>query len=513
MSASREKNKRKQIAAEPVTASNEKKGMSKSLKWTLGVVCAVLVIALIVFFSMLTNGFFASHTTAAIASGHKLSPVEVNYFYRSAYSNLQNQFGDFFSYMIDTETPLDEQVYDEESGQTWADVLTEQALLNASQTYAVYDEAVKNGFTLTEDEQTALDQQIESLELYAPVYGLSSANAFLTAQFGSGSDTKSYRNFLEVNTLAESYAQHINDSFTYSESEIDDAYAADPTAYDSVDYRLYVITDSFFPIEHEHDEDGEEVEPTEEEQAEQKAKMEALAKQIAEQTQGDESAFNFAAHQNAPESSKENYLDDSYTLRSVSSKSAAVTELADWLYDDARQAGDTTYVENSNGYYVAFYLSRDTHDYPMPNVRHILLRVEDTSDEQAMSEAKEKAEDLLAQYEAGDQTEDAFIELVKENSDDGNAATGGLYENIAPGQMVEEFEDWCYEEGRKAGDTGIVETQYGYHVMYFSGTGDNLRDYLVESALRQDDYSAWNEATIADASYTTKSFGMKFTTK
>ena len=33
--------------------------------------------------------------------------------------------------------------------------------------------------------------------------------------------------------------------------------------------------------------------------------------------------------------------------------------------------------------------------------------------------------------------------------------------------MVEEFNDWCFDAARKPGDTGIVETPYGYHVMYF----------------------------------------------
>ena len=33
--------------------------------------------------------------------------------------------------------------------------------------------------------------------------------------------------------------------------------------------------------------------------------------------------------------------------------------------------------------------------------------------------------------------------------------------------MVEEFEDWCFDEARQPGDHGIVKTSYGYHIMYF----------------------------------------------
>lgn len=64
MSASREKNKRKEQAAVPETANEAKKGMSKGLKTTLIAVCTVLVVCIVVFFYMLTSGFFASHTTA-----------------------------------------------------------------------------------------------------------------------------------------------------------------------------------------------------------------------------------------------------------------------------------------------------------------------------------------------------------------------------------------------------------------------------------------------------------------
>ena len=38
--------------------------------------------------------------------------------------------------------------------------------------------------------------------------------------------------------------------------------------------------------------------------------------------------------------------------------------------------------------------------------------------------------------------------------------------------MVTEFNDWCFDETRKAGDHGIVKTRFGYHIMYFVGTND-----------------------------------------
>lgn len=129
----------------------------------------------------------------------------------------------------------------------------------------------------------------------------------------------------------------------------------------------------------------------------------------------------------------------------------------------------------------------------MVNVRHILLEC-DTTDEDAAAETLAQAEDLLAQWQAEDGTEDGFAALAEEYSADGGSNTnGGLYENVYPGQMVTNFNDWCFAEGRQVGDTGIVESDYGYHIMYFSGFGD---DYWYQSALADMLYETYNNVYL-----------------
>ena len=121
-------------------------------------------------------------------------------------------------------------------------------------------------------------------------------------------------------------------------------------------------------------------------------------------------------------------------------------------------------------------------DYDMVNVRHILIKAEADEDgsysDDARAAAKEKAEAILAEYEAGDKTEESFAALAETYSDDGGSNTnGGLYEDVYKDEMVAEFNDWCFDPSRKAGDTGLIfvdnEDYYvGYHIMYFSGLGD-----------------------------------------
>ena len=64
--------------------------------------------------------------------------------------------------------------------------------------------------------------------------------------------------------------------------------------------------------------------------------------------------------------------------------------------------------------------------------------------------------------------------------------------------MVTTFNDWCFAEGRKAGDYGIVETEHGYHLMYFVGNSETtFRDYMVENTLRNEEYNKWTADLVA----------------
>lgn len=116
-------------------------------------------------------------------------------------------------------------------------------------------------------------------------------------------------------------------------------------------------------------------------------------------------------------------------------------------------------------------------DGKVVDVRHILVVPKGgTQDEQGQTTYSEDeweacrkaAEEILNQWKAGTADEAYFAQLATEKTEDpGSQATGGLYTNVYEGQMVPEFNDWCFDDSRQTGDTGLVRTSYGYHVMYF----------------------------------------------
>ncbi len=149
------------------------------------------------------------------------------------------------------------------------------------------------------------------------------------------------------------------------------------------------------------------------------------------------------------------------------------------------------------------------------DVRHILIMPEGGTKSEdgkttVYSEAeweacRAKAQKVLDDYLAGEKTEMAFADLsVKHNEDTGSVSNGGLYTYVAKGDMVKPFEDWCFDDSRKEGDTGLVKSDFGYHVMYYvcgdEGwirlSTDGAKSVKADQMLRQ-----WVEATTLDVNY------------
>lgn len=142
-------------------------------------------------------------------------------------------------------------------------------------------------------------------------------------------------------------------------------------------------------------------------------------------------------------------------------------ELTAQEIEDYYAANESTFVENGV----------EKNDEQYVAVRHILIAPEGgttgedgtvTYSDEEWETARGTAQSLLDQWAAGEATEEAFAQLANEHSTDpGSNTNGGLYEQVALGQMVEPFETWCFDESRQYGDSGLVQTDYGYHVMFF----------------------------------------------
>jgi len=536
MSASRKKMLRREENRAAMTERQEKElKEAKKLKLYTALFTAAIAIMIVVVLvtSITSSGIIQRNTTALTVGEEKISTVELNYYYIDAVNSWLNNYGSYAQlFGLDTTKPLNEQFYDEANEQTWADYFLETATSNAKGVYALYQNAKANGFTLTQEALDSIDSTMANFDLYGAMYGFANGEGYLQAVYGAGTNEKSFREYLTVQTTANEYYVETYNGLTYSDEDLRAAEAENYGKYSSFSYDYYYLAANKFYEGGTEGENGTTT-YTDEEKAAGAAKAKETADSLLTATNLEELNEAIAALEINAESTSAKAT--TVTDRLYSSVDAV---LRDWVASADRKAGDITVIESSttsvaehehteeeheheeiktvNGYYVVLWNSADSNLDPLVNVRHILLGHEGgttneetgsvTYSDEEKAAAKAKAEELLASFTG---TEEDFAALANEKSTDtGSNTNGGLYENVYPGQMVTNFNDWCFDEARKTGDTGIVESDYGYHVMYFSGLSDmNYRDYMITNELRSADISEWEtevtnaaELTVLDTS-------------
>lgn len=514
MSASSKKKLRNAEQAEKLTEkqlAEQKEAKKLKLYTTL----AVVILAALVLFAAyvgisrtISNSGIRERNTVALTIGeHKISNAELNYYFIDSVNQFYSQYGSYASMLgLDVTKPLNEQVLNGEDRMTWADDFLESAIEKAKATYALVDDAKANGYTLPEEAVSSIDAAMESMELYATAYGYPNVKAYLKAMYGNGTTEESLRNYYEMTELARYYQNEYQESLTYSDADLRAAEAENYGKYSSFSYNYYYLNSYNF-IETEGEETAN---YTDEQKAEGAKKAEEAAKAL---TTGITTVEEFDAAIAALPINAENTSAASYVSTDVP-YSSIFAGYADWMTDDSRKAGDMTYAANTatdeegnetiSGYYVVMFGSRNDNTFALANVRHILVGFEggtynsttgmnDYTDVEKAA-AWSEAEAILNEWKAGEATEESFAALANEKSDDGDGTTGGLYEDIHPGQMVAAFEDWCFD-AHEVGDTGIVETEYGCHIMFYSGDSETTyRDHLISEELAGNDYNAWYTA-------------------
>ena len=516
MSASREKKLRQELAAsgtpdpKKVREAEElaKQRRSNRLYGIIAVVFVVVAALLLLW----NSNVIQCGTTALTIGDQKYSAAEVDYYYHAAYNSLRNN--QYASYMgLDNNTDLSNTQLNDmakmmlgvEEDMTWDAYLKDSAIKSLTQVTALSNAAKADNFTFTDEMQQDVDDSLAQIKEYASQNGVS-MNTYLKSMFGKNMNLSTLKNILKNTTLASRYEHNYVDSLTYTVDELESAYAEDKNSYDVVSYESIYFNGT---APNTTDADGKSVEPTEEESAAAKEAAKTAADQALERYQNGESLEKIA----------EDFDMATYSNQDAATYSASV--VGEWAFDESRQANDNALLESDPSYYLVVFHSRGRNDYNTVNVRHILFMADsstldsnsDTYDQELaklQSMAKAKAEETLQKWKDGEATEDSFAALATELTEDpGSKETGGLYEEVARNQMVQTFNDWIFDESRQSGDTGIVETNYGYHVMYFVGQGAPYWQVQVRNNLRSQAYTEWTQSLEADLTATEAS-GMKY---
>ena len=518
MSASSKKKLRAEENAAKLTEKQiaQNKEDRKTRLYTIGfaVVLVVLIVtaAVVGINRAVANSGSRERKTVAVMMGDEtMSNEELGYYFIDTVNSFYSQNASYLSlFGLDTSKALDQQVYNEETGETWADYFMNSAAESARAIYAVCREAAAQGYTLPQENEDQIATAENNIGIYAGLYGYSKPEDYLKAMYGKGASMEGYKNYLRDNMTAQTYQETYQNGLTFTADEINAKDALDPTYYNSYSFNQYYLSTALYLDDAATNE--------EKAAAAEKDANSLIGEDIGSVADLDAAIAALAVNADT---------DAASTAMENARYNAVNSVIAQWVSDSSRKEGDkvvlpstsTTTDEAGNeettvsGYYVVYFLSATDNRFPLVNVRHILAGFEGgTTDEQGnttysdeeKAAAQKTAEDLLSQWKQGEATEESFAALATEKTTDpGSKENGGLYENVYPGQMVASFNDWCFDSSRKPGDTGIVETTYGYHVMYFVGNTDlTYRDYQIENELRSADVEKWHADLVATVAAT-----------
>ncbi len=479
MSEKENKTLQKRQAAEEKAAKQKKK--YTWVKLVVGL-CLVLCIVLTVF----ESNFICRLLPAVKVGNTSYSVAEYNVMYTNSfnqiYSNLVSSLGDYASYVLNPQVSLKEQQYSEDM--TWADYVEDYTKDTLEMITALTDEAESKGFTLDEAYTNQIDTDWETLGQMAASYGYTTAD-YAVALYGKGVNEKLFRSIFEKYYYAISYGFSVNEGLEITKADMDARYKEDPKSFDTVTYQYYYLSATAA--------EGEEADA-----------VKATAKENADAILAAEDREAYLA---------ENMDGAAFTEIRYGSYANMDASYSDWLFDDARKAGDADVFEAANGYYVIVFGEKNDLHYNTVTVRHLLVKPGDTEDEAAWEEAKTSAEGYKATWEGLGGGEENFASIaLAYSADEGTKSVGGLCENVYKGQMVTDFENWCFAPARKAGDCDVIRTEYGYHLMYFVEEGPEYFEYAVGGTLRDEQYSAYVDALTED--YTASdAVGMPLATK
>lgn len=464
----------------------EKEKKEERISTAIGIVVLVALVCLVASFPIRT--YLATHETYVVVNGEAVNKVEFDYQYNLTKNNYITQYGSYLTYFgLDTSKDLSTQMYSDTL--TWQDYFEQNAVESLKQNKALMAEAKAAGFTYdTTDEYNTFKETIKTSAASAGI----SEKEYVRSIYGSYATMGRIEEYVKNDMVMNAYYQKLQEDNAPSDDEIQSYYEENKATYDSVDYRLTTI-EADLPTE-----PTELADPVEETAADTTGTTDGTA--ATDSTQDTAYQPSDAEIAKAMEDAKVLADDAEKTVakdgeaHENEKKSSVNYLISDWLFDDARKAGDTTVITNDNShcYYAVAFEKRYLDETPSADVR-VIIPTEDKT-----------GEEILEEWKSGAATEDSFAELCKKYTQDTSAVeNGGLFEQVTKTGMTEELSNWIFDNSRQAGDAVAITVSDTTYVLYYIGQDQpewkiNIKNTLVSDTMSQHMQDITADVTVED---------------
>lgn len=430
-------------------------------------------------------------SVVATVDGQKISIGMYDYYYASIVSYYE-QYASYGYYSLDTTKDYSKQYTTDDDGNkiSWQKFFETEALKEVEQITTYYSKALEEGVTLTSAQKKTIDKQISTLKDSASQNDVS-LDQYIKANFGAYCSEDTIRLMLEQYYLSANYKGKFKSETKVTDNDVDKYYNEHKNDYKKIEF--YYIASPYDATD--DDSKNESIKTAEKIMAKMKDKKSVIAlvpevysSYIDSQVKSSMEQDSTLTEKKAREEAVKSY--ESNAVATVSgSESPFDDKMNTWLFSDDTKVGSKKYyIDEDAGYiYIVLKTSKaSVEEDETYTVRHILVAPESDSDSSSSSSgetkytdeqwaaAKKEADSILAKFNKTDKSEYEFAKLAEQYSTDSastssgsNDSFGGLYESVTLGQMVPDFEKWSIDDSRKYGDTGIVKSDYGYHIMFF----------------------------------------------
>lgn len=430
-------------------------------------------------------------SVVATVDGQKISIGMYDYYYASIVSYYE-QYASYGYYSLDTTKDYSKQYTTDDDGNkiSWQKFFETEALKEVEQITTYYSKALEEGVTLTSAQKKTIDKQISTLKDSASQNDVS-LDQYIKANFGTYCSEDTIRLMLEQYYLSANYKGKFKCETKVTDNDVDKYYNDHKNDYKKIEF--YYIASPYDATD--DNSKNESIKTAEKIMAKMKDKKSVIAlvpevysSYIDSQVKSSMEQDSKLTEKKAREEAVKSY--ESNVVTTVSgSDSPFDDKMNTWLFSDDTKVGSKKYyIDESAGYiYIVLKTSKaSVEDDETYTVRHILVAPKSGSNsssstsekteytDEQWAAAKKKADSILAKFNKTDKSEYEFAKLAEQYSTDSastssgsNDSFGGLYESVTLGQMVPDFEKWSIDDSRKYGDTGIVKSDYGYHIMFF----------------------------------------------
>lgn len=430
-------------------------------------------------------------SVVATVDGQKISIGMYDYYYASIVSYYE-QYASYGYYSLDTTKDYSKQYTTDDDGNkiSWQKFFETEALKEVEQITTYYSKALEEGVTLTSAQKKTIEKQISTLKDSASQNDVS-LDQYIKANFGTYCSEDTIRLMLEQYYLSANYKGKFKCETKVTDNDVDKYYNDHKNDYKKIEF--YYIASPYDATD--DNSKNESIKTAEKIMAKMKDKKSVIAlvpevysSYIDSQVKSSMEQDSTLTEKKAREEAVKSY--ESNVVTTVSgSDSPFDDKMNTWLFSDDTKVGSKKYyIDESAGYiYIVLKTSKaSVEEDETYTVRHILVAPESGSNsssstsekteytDEQWAAAKKKADSILAKFNKTDKSEYEFAKLAEQYSTDSastssgsNDSFGGLYESVTLGQMVPDFEKWSIDDSRKYGDTGIVKSDYGYHIMFF----------------------------------------------